>query len=713
MAIEQYDRRLVPSGIPQLPPTRPSPLGAAFEAAAAGFDNAAAGVGRAEALKRQKDEEDAAAWAANALAKTKLQWTKTYLEREQAAPAGAPGFAGAIESDFAKYSEEQLAAAPSPRARQYLADRLLDFQGGLVSDALRFEAGARLDKRVADTKETINLNRNVVATDPRQFANVLGDTVGAIAALDLPPAKKQALIVEARQGLAFSAVQARIPGDPATVLDELKTGKWDALLDADNKAGLANQAEGEIRRIEAEARQRRAEAEAAYTADLADYAAGLASGYLPYDPKFAPARIRAIVGGERGERLARGVETAQATGLLHAEVATATPAELAAIQAQLEANLRDPQAAGFRDRAQMADTFATLVAARDRDLTADPAGYAAKSFEGVRQAAGALFQALGDPQAAPEARRKAAQAYIVAQEQAQGALGVEPAQQRLLTGEMAAQVAAQFGGPNAKGDQALATAQAYADAFGPAWPRLAREIGKDLPAHVNTVLAMDAPEQANDRAFVAAANEKAAEIKTALKGQVKDSEVAAEVDRALGPARASIAAPGAGGEATYAQLQAATLATTYALIAQGQDPADAADRAAAMTFGKKYATGEGDAAALRFPKSFDPAAIEAGAAAALDEVAGLNLDPPESLGGLGLADARAQYANAVRARGRWITAPDESGAQLVDEFGWPVTIFGQPVVKSWAALESAGRAAPRGGGRIGLPQVGSETGGAP
>lgn len=687
--IPTYTRQNVPSGIPQTAQTPVAPIGGALQAIAGGARDAAQGMAYAEAVKRQKDEEDAAAWASKELATAKLAWTQKSIGAQENAAPGAYGFTGQITEEYDAYVDDLLAKAPSDGARRYIELRLTDFKADLVGDAMRFEAGARLAKRIDDTRGAINTNRNIVSTDPTQFEAVLGDQVASITALDIPDAKKQMLLEEAQRGLAFSAVQGSIAKAPATTLAELQAGDWDHLLDADNKAQLINQAEADVRRLEAERKAAQAEFAANYALDVQDYTAQLASGFGQVDPDFSPAKIRAIVPGARGERMARSVEVASATGVMRTEIATATPVELAQMAADLKGELGG-DLAGFRDRAQQYEIFTQLVAARTREVAADPAGYAAANFSNVKSAGAELFAAMGDPQATPAQRRAAAQRYSVAQAAAQSSLGVDAAEQRLLTATMAAGVVSQFGGPNAKGDQALSTAQAYADAFGDQWPRLAREIGKDLPAHVNTIIAMDDPAQANDRAFVAAANEAATEIKKSLAGQVKDSDVATAVDGALAAARASIAAAGAGGEATYAQLYATTLATANALIAQGRDVDEAAEAAAGMTFDKKYNT----AGALRFPKRFDPGEISAGAEAAIDIVGSQQLDPPPSLSGLAEADARAAYANAVRDRGTWLTKPDESGAMLVDEFGWPVTVGGKPVELDWAALAARG-AEPR------------------
>lgn len=686
MAMDTYDRRLAPGGIPQVSPSQPAPVGRALTAIAGGLQDAAAGAEYRDAVKLQKDEEDAAAWAAKTLAETKLAWTtKLQVEQQQAEP-GAYGFTGTITAEYDKQVDKLMEGAPSDKARTYLDLRLTDFKTALVSDAFAFEAASRIDKRMADTRSAINLNRNTVSTDPSQFAALLGDTVAIINTLDIPTHKKQVLVEEAQKGLAFSAVQGSLAKAPATTVAELQSGKWDALLDADNKQALINQGETEIRRAEAEAKAARNEAIATYVTDLSDHMAQVAAGYGQADPAFSPARIRKVVGGERGDRLAHAAETAQATGLMRTEIATATPEELQRMQADLEAGLSGP-VAGFRDKAQQYDTFAGLVDHRNREIAADSAGYAVRNFPTVRGAQAELSKLLADPKADPKALRAAARQYAIKVDEAQATLGVDPAEQRLLGAGYAAQLASAFGGPNAKVDDALAQSQRLASAFGEDWPRVARELGDKLPDWTNTTIAMDTPDQANDVRFVAQAATELKDTKAALGQVVKESDVDKALDDALEAARASISAAGAGGEATFGQLYETTKAATYKLIAGGMDTEDAAAQAAAMTFGKKYAT----ANALRFPRSFDPGAIESGALNQLARIGELPVDLPVSLAGLPEADARTAFVTSLQDGGRWITSQDESGAQLLDALGDPVTVGGQPLIVPWSELVAVKR----------------------
>jgi len=171
---------------------------------------------------------------------------------------------------------------------------------------------------------------------------------------------------------------------------------------------------------------------------------------------------------------------------------------------------------------------------------------------------------------------------------------------------------------------------------------------------------------------------------------VTDSDIDKKLVGALEPAQISIAAPGAGGEATYGQLFETTKAAAIKLIAGGMDIDEAAEQAAAMTFGKKYAT----AGALRFPRSFDPSEIELGAEQRLAEIGKLRLDLPMNLSGLTEDEARNAFAEDLIDGGRWITAQDESGAQLLDPLGDPVTIGGAPVIVTWPQLVKSAPARP-------------------
>ncbi len=205
-------------------------------------------------LADRRDLEAQTSEAAKQLAQANADWQATVLDRRGRAPADGAGHAAQLAADFEAFKAERLELAP-PRARGYVDRGLAQLSGRTQQQALQFEAEQSLRKRVTDLTESIELSQNTVATDPGSLAETTAQVTAAIQAQSgLPAATREALVKEAREKLAASALTARIERDPAAVKAELTAGKWDEVLPPPARARLESQARGEVERRAAKAR---------------------------------------------------------------------------------------------------------------------------------------------------------------------------------------------------------------------------------------------------------------------------------------------------------------------------------------------------------------------------------------------------------------------------------------------------------------------------
>lgn len=344
--IPQYDQRTSVQmvGAPQ---ARAVPGISAFDAAGGQIERASRDIASAAA---HIADQDAAVWSARASAGMREWGDRQMVERQERAAAGAPDFTPTLLRDFDTEAERVLGEAPSPRSRAFLAERLASYRASLSGDALRFEAGARMDNRVRLAGETLEINRNSLLNNPDRFATVYGETVGLIDGLAVTPQARTRLHEQARNGLAQSAIQGIINRDPARAVEELSGTTWDRFVDPDRKASLLNTARD---RLDTGARQQRVVDQGRVLADASDDLAALRAsgrgagrdGVL----RATPERIRQAFPGRQGDQLIAQIRIAEQVWPLRRRLATATPEEAAQIVEQVRAQVgsEEPAPGGF------------------------------------------------------------------------------------------------------------------------------------------------------------------------------------------------------------------------------------------------------------------------------------------------------------------------------------------------------------------------------
>lgn len=202
-----------------------------------GFNSVARGLSDVATNADRAADEQANIYAAKAISDAKSQWTRAALERQESAEGDAAGFSQSLGSDFKRYADEAIDAAP-PRAKAKMRMAFNDYENQLRTNGMAFEATKRVAYRGDLLGATIEQNRNTLLTDPAQFEDLLADTLDAIDGMGLPEDKARAFEDAAREGMAKSAMSALIESDPKGAFDALNSGDWDGFLDPEDKGRL-------------------------------------------------------------------------------------------------------------------------------------------------------------------------------------------------------------------------------------------------------------------------------------------------------------------------------------------------------------------------------------------------------------------------------------------------------------------------------------------
>jgi hypothetical protein len=173
---------------------------------------------------REREEEDARAWSAEMLSRSRLDWQTHLTERQAQAKPGAYDFTPGILSDFDKYSEDTLSAAPTPVAREFLKQRLLDLRTSVGTQASTFEANARIDHRVDQFTNAASNVAKLMGSDPTQYQVALSEQLAVIDASALPPIKKSEIRQKTIDRVSEAAVQAQIQRSPTAFLESIGIG---------------------------------------------------------------------------------------------------------------------------------------------------------------------------------------------------------------------------------------------------------------------------------------------------------------------------------------------------------------------------------------------------------------------------------------------------------------------------------------------------------
>lgn len=257
MQIPVYNQQINVSGGAPLPRADANPVsgavGAGLTNAAQGLQEAGRGIAHEEVINakllREQEEQDAKAWAGNALSNAQLSWQQNMKDRQAAATGAASGFTPQLIGDFDKYTEETLGTAPTPMAKQYLQQHLSALRTQLGGQAISFEANARVGERVRTAASTIDNWSNVVYSDPSKAPAALAAIEQTMP--EVGPEARAKLMQTARETIPYFAASGSLERDAqAGNLQGIRDtramleGKDGEMLDPAKRASLITKAYG-------------------------------------------------------------------------------------------------------------------------------------------------------------------------------------------------------------------------------------------------------------------------------------------------------------------------------------------------------------------------------------------------------------------------------------------------------------------------------------
>lgn len=329
-----------------------------------------------------------------------------------------------------------------------------------------------------------------------------------------------------------------------------------------------------------------------------------------------------------------------------------------------------------------------VIQERNQGLAAAPAEFAIKYNPAVASA----YEAYRD--ADPANRAAAAQAYAQAMESALKNYGAAPDKRNAILPEsMVASITERMTTPTEQDQNMTGYVKQLASEFGPYWPRVAAQLGKQRPELLLMAEANPASAVAQDLMRVMPL--KMDELKKSVPN-LSESSLRTNINSALGDLRSSL--PGLHADPAYDGIRAAVEKLAVYYIGQGMDTSDAVKKASSP-ISQSYEFKVVNGGTVRIPKqSGEPAAIERGIRGFIANLSRVDLAPDWKLHYPGMSEdqARAFKLEAVRARAVAVTVGDQIQLFLKDPKGaaamTPLTNYGQPILADFRTLSTMGTA---------------------
>lgn len=343
------------------------------------------------------------------------------------------------------------------------------------------------------------------------------------------------------------------------------------------------------------------------------------------------------------------------------------------------------QGEGAAQAASRLESVERAVRAQRSAFEKDPAAYVIHLSPDIRGKFDALAQALADGNMPQAQKAEITQAYATAAMAEQKRLGND--QPVLLPAAHADKIVAQFHDQQQGGQNAAVLMHALAEQWGAYWPQVYGQMAPKLPSAAVVIGAGMKPAPAALLAEAAALG-RGEMLKTMPPNTAGD--VAEALSREMA-AFESTMAPQHGGLQTANRVREGTELLALRYMRSGMNASDAARQAFTDTVGEKY----NFRGTFRVPVEHDAVLVERGAQQALQNLESFGLDVPPSAFALDEADARATYIRSLKAYSKWVTAADESGLVLYNQFGAAVMgADGEPVKLTWGELSERGKTVP-------------------
>lgn len=132
------------------------------------FDSLQKGLDTVGHMIEHKNEQDAKMYAGQIAADANAQFEQRLTDMKAKAAPGAPDFTPSIMKEFDDYRSKAIENAPTPSSKHFVEQHMLVLQKSLQSNAISFEAGARLGLRTDTFKKSADDWAKVVAANPTE-----------------------------------------------------------------------------------------------------------------------------------------------------------------------------------------------------------------------------------------------------------------------------------------------------------------------------------------------------------------------------------------------------------------------------------------------------------------------------------------------------------------------------------------------------------------
>lgn len=641
---------------------------------AATLDNIASDMTERRLQARAVDDQLALAAAGTRYRQTQ---TERLLQEGDALPdEQIDGFADRYETTAREAAAAEIEALPE-RLRQRGELFFNDAASDLRLRAFDVEHGRRQARQGRLLDEVVRGEGAVVFADATQYAAALDRSTQALESSGLPEGAQAQILAALPRSLANWRMLGLIDKAPRTAIRELEAGEWNGVMEVEDIARHLDAANREQARIEAEAERRRAawlqREQARLRVVMEDDLASLqATGR---GVGLSLGEVERVYGAEAATAYTARRRTAEETHTLLQRWRFQSPAEIAADVSRMAPRAGQTGFAAAQERhAAFSEVAQEVITARVQD----PAAAAIEADPVLAQQMEALTA-----RSTPPAQRRAILAQMTDR---QTRLGVPGGAQRLTTNAQAAAWAGRIrGAAPAERTRAIEeVADETATLYGPQASQALAEIARvaEMP-ELGAIAAI--PDLAGRRRAARALSGPEPEL-----SQSQRRSLNARLDSDFAPLARSLANT-PGGADRLAQARAAAERVAAAEIAAGVRPEDAA-RGAAQLYTNQYQFRSG----LRMPRTWAGQDLNAGDIAdaadrRLEEIAEAgSFALPAGRGDVAAGDQARASADSFRQVARWVSAPNDRGLLLVDEYGDVINdADGAPIAASWDELRAA------------------------
>ena len=200
------------------------------------------GLNQAQKYFEQKEAVE----ASKIMSKARSDWSIRMNEMQQQAGLDYEGFSEKVNQGLQDYENEIVNSVPYSQREKFSAD-FAGLKYDMLNKAGAYEVTASAEKIKLDVEKTQNNWGNVILSDPSQYEAGRAAISEMIDGLQVADSVKEALRKESFNGLAVSQVNALTNINPEYLLNQLKGGVFDSVLDPKQKYAAMKQATNKIK----------------------------------------------------------------------------------------------------------------------------------------------------------------------------------------------------------------------------------------------------------------------------------------------------------------------------------------------------------------------------------------------------------------------------------------------------------------------------------